>query len=50
MEEEKFGRTVIDGKIVDLDNATADELEVYVDKLRAKEKDLEDKIDDILDR
>jgi hypothetical protein len=50
MEEEKFGRAVIDGKIVDLDNATADELEEYVKLLTAREKELEDKIDDILDR
>ncbi len=50
MEDEKLGRAVIDGKIVDLDNATADELEKYVEKLRAREKELEDKIDNILDR
>jgi hypothetical protein len=50
MEDEKLGKMVIDGKIVDLDNTPADQLEEYVKKLKKRESDLENKIDDILEK
>lgn len=50
MEEEKLGKLVIDGEIVDLDNTSSDKLEAYVKKLSEKKAELESKIDGLLDR
>ena len=50
MEEEKFGKMVIDGKIVDLDNIPSEKLEMYIKKLRKRQDEIESKIDSILDR
>ena len=46
--EEKLGKTVIEGKIVDLDNASVGELEKYLESTENKEKELQQKIDKIL--
>ncbi|MBQ3408057.1 MAG: hypothetical protein IJH12_02485 [Clostridia bacterium] len=50
MEEEKLGKMVIDGAIVDLDNTSADQLEEYVKKLKKREDEIEAKINSILDK
>ncbi len=50
MEDEKLGKIVVDGEIVDLDNLPAEKLEIYVKKLEKRKAELESKIDSILDR
>lgn len=50
MEEEKMGKIIVDGAIVDIDKLSADELEAVVNKLKEEESALEDKIDSILER
>ena len=50
MEEEKLGKIVVDGEIVDLDNLPSDKLEIYVEKLKKRKAEIESKIDSILDR
>ena len=50
MEEEKLGKIIVDGEIVDLDNLPAEKLEIYVEKLEKRKAELEYKIDSILDR
>lgn len=46
--EEKLGKTVIEGRIVDLDNASVDELKKYLESTKNKERELQQKIDEIL--
>ena len=46
--EEKLGKTVIDGRIVDLDNASVDELKMYLESTKNEERKLQRKIDEIL--
>lgn len=50
MEEEKFGKMVLDGKIVDLDNATTAQLEGIVATLQQREAAIQKQIDDTLGR
>lgn len=44
----KFGVTVIDGKIIDLDNTSIEELEVYEKKLEEEIETLEKNVDKLL--
>ena len=46
--EEKLGKTVIDGRIVDLDNTSVDELKKYLGSTKNEERELQQKIDKIL--
>lgn len=46
--EEKLGKTVIDGRIIDLDTASSEELKEYLKKIKQEEKDIQDEIDKIL--
>ena len=46
--EEKLGKTVIEGRIVDLDNASVDELKKYLESTKNKERELQRRIDKIL--
>lgn len=46
--EEKLGKIVVDGEIIDLDNATPEKLEKCIEKLKKREQELNDEIDAIL--
>lgn len=46
---EKFGTIIIDGKIVNLDTASDEELEKYTKILEKREKEIEKEIDNLLD-
>lgn len=48
MREEKQGKIIINGNIIDLDSTPAVLLEEYLKDLRAKEEEIEFKIDSIL--
>lgn len=47
--EEQFGTIIIDGKIINLDKASEEELEKLEDKLKKEEEEIREKIDRILD-
>lgn len=47
--DEKFGKLIIEGKIVDLDNASEEELEKYIKILEQKKARLTEEIDEILE-
>lgn len=46
--EEKLGKTIIDGEIIDLNNLSSEELEKKIKKLEDEEQKLENKIEKIL--
>ena len=47
--DEKLGRVIVDGKIVDLDTASLEELNEYLSKINKEEVAIQSKIDEILD-
>ncbi len=47
--EEQFGTIIFDGKIINLDKASEEELEELKEKIRNKEEEIRRKIDQILD-
>lgn len=47
--DEEFGTIVFDGKIINLDKASPEELEELKEKLKKREVQLREKIDQILD-
>ena len=46
--DEKLGKIVVDGEIIDLDNTTSEKLEKCIEKLEKREQELNDEIDAIL--
>lgn len=46
---EKFGKLIIEGRIVDLDNASEEELEKYIKILEQKKANLSQQINEILE-
>lgn len=47
--DEKFGTMIIDGKIINLDTISEEELDKLIKKLEQKEKKIEQEIDELLD-
>ena len=47
--DEKFGSMIIDGKIINLDTISEEELNKLIKKLEQKEKKIEQEIDELLD-
>lgn len=47
--DEKFGTMIIDGKIINLDTISEEELNKLIKKLEQKEKKIEQEIDELLD-
>lgn len=47
--DEQFGTIIFDGKIINLDKASPEELEELKEKLKIREAELREKIDKILD-
>lgn len=43
--EEKLGKAIIDGKLIDLDNIPIVEIDKMLEKLRKEEKELSDEIE-----
>ena len=48
--EEKLGKTIIDGKLVDLDSVPMEEIDNMLASLKKKEQELRGKIDDELEK
>ncbi len=47
--DEQFGTIIFDGKIINLDKASPEELQELKEKLKKREAELREKIDQILD-
>lgn len=46
--EEEFGTIIVDGKIINLDKASEEELKKIEDKLKKEEEEIREKVDKIL--
>jgi len=46
--EEKLGKIIVDGELIDLDSATSEKLEKCIKKLEQRELELNNEIDEIL--
>ncbi len=42
--KEKLGKTVVDGKIIDLDTASLEELENSYEKIKKQEEDIQNRV------
>ena len=47
--EEKFGKIIIDGKIINLDTIPEEELEKMIEKLEKREEEIRKEIDKVLE-
>ncbi len=47
--DEKFGTIVVDGKIIDLDKTSIEELEKIREKLKSEEEEIRREIDKLLE-
>lgn len=47
-EQKKLGVTIIDGRIIDLDNTTSEELDKIVESLEEKEEKINKQIEELL--
>ncbi len=47
--DEKFGTMIIDGKIINLDTISEEELDKLIKKLEQKEEKIKQEIDELLD-
>ena len=48
MEEEKLGKMVVDGKLIDLDNIPIEDMQKIIEELEEKEKRIVKKLDEKL--
>ena len=48
MEEEKLGKMVVDGKLIDLDNIPIEDMQKIIEELEEKEKRMVKKLDEKL--
>jgi len=47
-EQKKLGVTIIDGRIIDLDNTTSEELDKVIESLEEKEEKINKQIEELL--
>lgn len=46
--DEKFGKIIIDGKVINLDTVSEEELEKMIEKLEKREEEIDKEIDKLL--
>jgi len=47
--EEKFGKIIVDGKVINLDTIPEEELEKMIEKLEKREEEIRKEIDELME-